>query len=83
MQWRYKKQLAQNASDASSARGFEPLPDDLPSSALRAPSPGGRRERCGTLRDAHTPYTFNNRNSRSHELITRKKVSYSFRFTEI
>ena len=26
--------------------------------------------------------TFNNKNSRSHELITRKKVSYSLRFTE-
>lgn len=26
--------------------------------------------------------TFNNRNSRSHELITRKKVSYSLRLTE-
>ncbi len=30
-----------------------------------------------------TPHTFNNKNSRSHELITRKNVSYSFRFTEI
>ncbi|MCW1981464.1 hypothetical protein FHY25_001380 [Xanthomonas arboricola] len=28
-------------------------------------------------------HTFNNKNSRSHELITRKNVSYSFRFTEI
>ncbi len=27
--------------------------------------------------------TFNNKNSRSHELITRKKVSYSLRLTEI
>jgi hypothetical protein len=27
-------------------------------------------------------HTFNNRNSRSHELITRKNVSYSLRFTD-
>jgi hypothetical protein len=38
-----------------------------------APSPKGKESN----------YTFNNRNSRSHELITRKKVSYSLRFTEI
>ncbi|NIK33185.1 hypothetical protein FHY15_002315 [Xanthomonas arboricola] len=43
-------------------------------------SPFGRR---GTLCEAHMPYTFNNRNSRSHELITRKNVSYSLRLTEM
>lgn len=45
--------------------------------------PRGRRERRGTLCRAQTPHTFNNRNSRSHELITRKNVSYSLRLTEM
>lgn len=45
--------------------------------------PSGRRRRSSTLRESQTPQTFNSKNSRSHELMTRKNVSYSFRFTEI
>ncbi len=43
------------------------------------------QDNCAQLTKSsnHQPHTFNNKNSRSHELITRKNVSYSFRFTEI
>ena len=46
-----------------------------PHPALRATF--SRREKGVTFNQ-----TFNNRNSRSHELITRKKVSYSLRLTD-
>ncbi len=42
-----------------------------------------KRTHFTTKQPANQPHTFNNKNSRSHELITRKNVSYSFRFTEI
>ena len=46
-----------------------------PHPALRATF--SRREKGITFNQ-----TFNNRNSRYHELITRKKVSYSLRLTD-
>ncbi len=45
-------------------------------------APDGTRETPGTGLN-HAAHTFNNKNSRSHELMTRKNVSYSFRFTEM
>ena len=50
---------------------------------LHSPHPTKQPVNRSTGQPVNQPHTFNNKNSRSHELITRKNVSYSFRFTEI
>ncbi len=59
----------------AASRIFGPIGPAPAASAAQTPGAGTRvRTR---------PQTFSSRNSRSQELITRKKVSYSLRLTEI